>query len=91
MPDAKRYTMNPKLVLRQEGKEGFIYDSETGALDLINQTALSILKLCNGKFTGSQIADTMAGVFGGDKASIIKNTGAFLRSMVKHNVIAPKK
>lgn len=91
MPEDKCYLLNPKLVLRQEGREGFVYNSETGALDLLNQTGVSILKLCNGKNTRSQIAEKMIRAFGGDRGVIAQSTAVFLREMVKRHVIAEKK
>jgi hypothetical protein len=61
-----RLMVNPNLVLREEGDEGaLLYDPDTGAVRILNLTAVAVWKLLEAERTASEVIRALKEQFEG--------------------------
>lgn len=54
-----RLATSPNLVLREEGDCALLYDPETGAVRVLNATAVAVWKLLDGRRTLAEVVDAL--------------------------------
>ena len=76
----QHYRLRRRYVIRKEGKEGILFDSETGEITILNDTATAILMLCGQGASRDKIIDRMKKVYASAvKGSVEKDIDVFLR------------
>ena len=63
LPDEARFIANPNTVLREEDETAILFNPDTGAVHVLNFTAVAIWKLLDGKRNVRQIVADLRAEF----------------------------
>jgi hypothetical protein len=81
------FKINPKIVLRREGKEAILFNPKNGDIEIVNETGAFILGLCNGSNEQDVIISKALNKFSGDRKKIRSDILKFMNYMHKTKVI----
>ena len=78
-------------VVLVKGKEPLLFNPDAGSVYKINETALMIYELCDGKHTVNMIAKELTHAFSEDPGTIRKDLDATLKYLHEHKLLTCKK
>ena len=77
-----------RIVLREEGDEGLVFDSESGVIRIVNDVAMYIWNLCDGRHSQDEIVANIMKEFDVDSPEKVKaDIGLFLEKLEKHGLL----
>jgi len=85
------YKINKGLVFRREGKEGLLFNPDTGEIATLNETGVFIWKMCKKKTDLNEIVKNAIKRYRVKKEQAKREISKFLKQMVKVSYIIKSK
>lgn len=80
--------LKPTVEFVKEKNCGYIYDEENASIQVVNGTALSILELCDGTHTLSEIITILSNIFSEvPKKKLQEDVTAFMIDLTKRDLV----
>ncbi len=76
-----------KLIRSEDGCYGYLYDTKSESVKILDSTALRILELCNGNYTLDEIARIISLEYEIDLETVKQDLLAFMRRLIESDII----
>jgi PqqD family protein of HPr-rel-A system len=83
----ERPLRRPDVWLRQAEGENVVYDPKTGAVHLLNATALAIWELCDGETTVEEMVSAICGLSGLPRDVVDEDVGRILEEFGQARIL----
>ena len=84
-----QYTLNPKIVFREEEGESLLFDPETGRVRILNETGTLIYELLAQKVNREKIIDSITSEYGNvNRQDLKRDIDEFTAEMEQSGILS---